>query len=755
MEPYYSLENNITTPKTANLLYYNARKVLEIVLIIFSLAVIVASFIVLLGITRVAPNGDISTVLIVISLGCVALLLIAIIARLTPIIKAWRDGRAASRLHVRIISLFSVVATLPALAVAIVAVVTFNMGLDRWFNNSTKGIVTSSINIANVYADETLNSLAYNAYNMKASLDNQTLLKENLLEYKRRMSLQAAAYNMQAAFLLSRDGTIYVSSYLGGEKNLPIPPKELIVQSQDGYPFPFQPGRHDYFGVIVKFNHITDTYLYVVRKVRPSVLEALRLTEYTTNRYRDMQAARLPLQIAFAVLYLCLFLVMWLSAILTGVTVANRLVAPIRLLIAAADKVARGELNVCLPRAAKNDDIGQLAQTFNYMVQELKTQRDDLILANNQIDSRRRFSEAVLAGVTAGVIGVDSAGKITMVNRSLENMFNLRAEELIGSTILGLSQLLGEESINQVLELARHRQYRKYKEQITILQKEQTRVYNIQVTQEEGVVNDKALVVTIDDITELVEAHRALAWAEVAKRIAHEIKNPLTPIQLAAERLKRRYSFMITQDKDIFDKCLNTIVRQVGDIGRMVNEFSAFARMPKMQLTLADIRKPLQEACFLIEISNSDIIFEQVISKEALWSEIDSRLLGQAFGNIIKNASESIESIPIKDRQAKGHILIKAYRREDRIIVEFIDNGRGLPSSERQKLLEPYITTRKKGTGLGLAIVRKTVEEHKGHIELHDAPKSFYNGIGAMIRMVFPYNTKDVVGLGNIDKNGI
>ncbi|MDN5248936.1 MAG: ATP-binding protein, partial [Alphaproteobacteria bacterium] len=345
-------------------------------------------------------------------------------------------------------------------------------------------------------------------------------------------------------------------------------------------------------------------------------------------------------------------------------------------------------------------------------------------------------------GVTAGVIGVDSVGHITMLNPSLENMFNLHASDLIGKTILELSPFLGKERIEQLLDLTKHKQNTKYQEQITISQQGQLRVYNVQITQERGETTGKALVITIDDITELVEAHRALAWTEVAKRIAHEIKNPLTPIQLSAERIRRRYSHMIVQDKEIFDKCLNTIVRQVGDIGRMVNEFSAFARMPKINTQLADIRQPLKEASFLIEVSKSGISFEQDFSEEPLWGEFDTRLLGQAFGNVIKNASESIESLSLVERSAKGHILLRAYRNGAQIIVEIIDNGRGLPSSGRSSLLEPYITTRKKGTGLGLAIVRKIVEEHKGYMELHDAPQDFYNGMGAMIRMVFPYVNK-------------
>lgn len=256
-------------------------------------------------------------------------------------------------------------------------------------------------------------------------------------------------------------------------------------------------------------------------------------------------------------------------------------------------------------------------------------------------------------------------------------------------------------------------------------------------------------MVTIDDITDLVDAQRASAWADVARRIAHEIKNPLTPIQLSAERIRRRYSKVITDDREIFNQCINTIIRQVGDIGRMVNEFSSFARMPKPEMHELDLREPLKEACFLVEVSRHDIKFERDFGVTPLYGQFDSRLIGQAFGNVIKNASEAIDAV-IKDGSQTGHIAIRCRQANDQLIVDVIDNGKGLPKEHRQKLLEPYMTTREKGTGLGLAIVRKIVEEHGGYMELHDAPADFYDGRGAMIRMIFPAAHQD-----KNNKNGL
>jgi two-component system nitrogen regulation sensor histidine kinase NtrY len=249
--------------------------------------------------------------------------------------------------------------------------------------------------------------------------------------------------------------------------------------------------------------------------------------------------------------------------------------------------------------------------------------------------------------------------------------------------------------------------------------------------------DEQSYVVTIDDITDLVQAQRSSAWADVARRIAHEIKNPLTPIQLSAERIRRRYGKVITEDREVFDQCTDTIIRQVGDIGRMVDEFSAFARMPKPEMRVIDLREALREASFLVEVSRPDIAFERVFAPGPLKGKFDSRLLAQAFGNVIKNASEAIEALG-KEGASGGAIRIVAAQQGGMIRVDVIDNGKGLPRENRQRLLEPYMTTREKGTGLGLAIVKKIIEDHGGHLELHDAPSDFHGGRGAMVSLFLP-----------------
>jgi len=708
------------------------RIVFEIAFIVMALVCAIISFVILIGMTAIVPGRDVTVTLIFIN-GLVILGLIAIIIReLYPLIVARRARRAASRLHIRITILFSLVACIPALVIALVASFTLNLGLDRWFDSNTRQIVGSSVSLANAYASTTLQSLQATSYSMASQLDDPRLMRLNQNEYRRQLTLHTAGRGLRGAFLLGRDGAIIISSARGGEENLPIPPVQWIEEATETQPVQFQPGNHDYFGVILKMHNIDEAWLYVVRDIDHSVLEALRLTEINTDNYREMEASRIPAQIAFGALYLCLVLIMLLSAIWTALAVADRLVRPIRLLIGAADEVAGGNMDVMVPVRARDGDVGQLARTFNYMVRELQAQRGELMNLHKMSDERRRFTEAVLSGVSAAVIGVDGQGLITITNHSAQIMFGFDGESMVGKKMMEIDPEIG-----RLFATVQETHKKRHREQLAITHGNKSCVYDVQVTREKKQEEKHSFVVTIDDITDLVEAQRSAAWADVARRIAHEIKNPLTPIQLSAERIRRRYGKIITEGRDIFDQCVDTIIRQVGDIGRMVDEFSSFARMPKPVMTMTDVRPILQEACFLVEVSRQDIKITRHFSDSALMGAFDNRLIGQAFANIIKNAAEAIDAAFLEAGKAgRGHILVKAYAKNDMIIIDVVDNGVGLPREHRQQLLEPYMTTREKGTGLGLAIVRKIIEEHGGVLELHDTPADFAE-TGAMIRMIF------------------
>ena len=417
------------------------------------------------------------------------------------------------------------------------------------------------------------------------------------------------------------------------------------------------------------------------------------------------------------------------------VAVADRIVRPIRLLIGAADSIASGNLNILVPVRAADGDVGSLSRTFNKMVSQIRSQRDEILEAKDEVDDRRRFIEAVLSGVTAAVIGVEDNGIVTIVNPSAEFFLALPTDQLIGEKL----SIVAPE-VDRVLTEAAVRHRGEYREQINMIRGGKERTLNVQVTREETRGSEDSYVITLDDITDLVVAQRSTAWADVARRIAHEIKNPLTPIQLSAERLKRRYGKQIAEDdKAVFNQCTDTIIRQVEDIGRMVDEFSAFARMPKPAKQRADLRDILTDAIFLREIGSGEIDFHREFGDEPLEGSFDARMLAQAVSNIVKNAVEAIEAVPA-DELGQGKILVRSYydHMHDRFSVDVIDNGRGLPTENRHRILEPYMTMREKGTGLGLAIVKKIIEEHGGQLELHDAPADFDRGRGAMIRIILP-----------------
>ncbi len=706
-----------------------------VVAVVGALLTAALSFAILVGVTPITPDETTTVTLIVVNAAFILLLAGLIGREVYKIAMARSLGKAASRLHVRIVAMFSLIAVLPALLVAVIASITLDIGLDRWFEIRTKTIVSSSLSIAEAYVQENARNLQGTTLSMANDLDNaRTLYGLDRTGFLDFMSQQAVGRALANAALIRADGSFMMSARTRSEFVMPEPPIEAVQQAADGQPVLIEPRTRNIVGAIIKLRQIEDAYLYTIRLVDPEVIRARQIVTANTAEYRGLEANRRTTQVAFALLYLGLTLIIVLSAIWTGIAVADRLVRPIRQLIGAADEVATGNLDVSVAVRPSDGDVASLGDTFNKMLLQLKSQRNEILTAKDDIDERRRFSEAVLAGVTAGVIGVDPDGTITIVNRSAETMLALPAERSVGQNLSAVLPHVG-----RVFEVAHNSGKPVYREQVTFYRSGAERTFNVQVTVEDGAEDgdEQSYVVTIDDITDLVQAQRSSAWADVARRIAHEIKNPLTPIQLSAERIRRRYGKVITEDREVFDQCTDTIIRQVGDIGRMVDEFSAFARMPKPEMRVIDLREALREASFLVEVSRPDIAFERVFAPGPLKGKFDSRLLAQAFGNVIKNASEAIEALG-KEGASGGAIRIVAAQQGGMIRVDVIDNGKGLPRENRQRLLEPYMTTREKGTGLGLAIVKKIIEDHGGHLELHDAPSDFHGGRGAMVSLFLP-----------------
>ena len=421
-----------------------------------------------------------------------------------------------------------------------------------------------------------------------------------------------------------------------------------------------------------------------------------------------------------------------LAAIWIGLWYSDRLVAPVVSLLDAARRVSKGELDTKVMVGGGSGDLQTLSRTFNLMTGHIKAQRDELMAANETLDTRRRFTEAMLAGVSAAVIGVDRNGNISLINRSATSLLKRGESDLVGRPLSGVLP-----DFDVLYQLALSRPSGSSEGQVDVNSHGALRSYFARFTEESTDSEAHGHVLTFDDITELVSAQRNSAWADIARRIAHEIKNPLTPIQLSAERLKRKYGNQIHQDKQIFDQCTDTIIRQVGDIGRMVDEFSSFARMPKAVPEPQQLANVVREATVLQRVSASDFDIELDVQPGEITLPFDRRLITQAVTNLVKNAREAIEGRQQTAPEPRGHILVEAGVDASHPFIRVTDNGIGLPKENRHRLAEPYMTTREKGTGLGLAIVKRIMEEHGGKLTLEDAPTSFADGLGARVTLLF------------------
>ena len=527
------------------------------------------------------------------------------------------------------------------------------------------------------------------------------------------LTASAAARNLPGTMLLDKEANVLETAQTGIQQDFSKPPPEFIKNFNETEPEIVI--EANYVAAVVRLRAFNDTFLYVARLLDPRVVAQLRQTQASVAEYAQIESRRLGIQVAFALMFTVIALTILMSSVLIGLNFANWLVAPIRRLMGAANVVSTGDLNVQVPVLKSEGDLAQLGETFNKMTQELRTQRDELVSASEVIDSRRRFIEAVLSSASAGIIGVDASGSIGILNRSAEKLIGHAESETLGHP---LSEIIPE--LDDMMRTAREGTQRLVQGQVTITRDGRERNLSVRVSAEHTSQSQDSYIITLDDITDLVSAQRTSAWGDVARRIAHEIKNPLTPIQLSAERIRRKFGKVITEDKAIFEQCTDTIVRQVDDIRRMVDEFSRFARMPKPVMEGEDVADTVRQVVFLMRVGHSEIDIETVIKDEPMRAQFDRRLISQALTNIIKNATEAIEAVP-PETLGKGRIEVIAAREGEDIVIDVIDNGIGLPKVSRSRLLEPYVTTREKGTGLGLAIVGRVLEDHGGRIELNDA----------------------------------
>ena len=683
------------------------------------------------GLVTMDSSGAIA--LIFGNLAIVTMLAVLITRRVVRLWVARRTGLAGSRLHVRLVTLLSLVAIIPTIIVAMFSALYFNLGLQNWFSDQVRGAVHNSVRIAEDYMEEHKKSISRDLIEMASTLNSRAdEFRFEPQKFDEEMQNQARSRSFSEAIILSRNGTIY-SKYNGlfGDTlaRTSALPRRAMAQAEAGGVAAMTNANDDYVGALIKLSGYWDRYLYVGRNVEQRVVEQLDRTRHHAAEYERLEQRRGSLQTNINITFVVLALLMLMVAVFVGIWFASRLIAPITDLVRASERIREGDLSIRVPEGQGDDEITVLSRTFNRMTDQLQSQRDELIDANIQLDQRRRFTEAVLEGVLVGVIGLNARGEVDLSNRAAlamleETEFALKGSRLVAA-VPELSDLLteAEENPDEFVQ-----------QQINIVRDGQAKNLLVRISSERVEGEITGFVVTFDDITELVAAQRTAAWADVARRIAHEIKNPLTPIQLSAERLKRKYRKEIITDPDVFSHCTDTIIRQVGDIRRMVDEFSGFARMPAPTFRQENVTEIARQTLLFLEVSSPDIRFDFHAGEHQVILNCDGRQVAQALTNIIKNASESIHGrkCPEGGSLPPGRIDLTVTADAGSVVICVEDNGLGLPREHRDRLTEPYVTTREKGTGLGLAIVKKIMSDHGGELLLDDRPLG-----GVRVRLVF------------------
>jgi len=700
-----------------------------------------------LAITDVADLGipqDAVMGLIVIDLALVLLMGVTVAGVLVRLWSQRRAGLVGARLHIKLVSLFAMIAVVPAIIVVALAAVFFNTQVQAWFNDRVRTAVENSVIVADAYLNEHKRAILADAAAMADDLTRSwPRFPADLPLVERAVQIQAALRSLPEAIVFDGNRQIIARAGLTNNLELDFPSAAAIEQADHDTIIVLTGEASDRVRALVALDTEPRAYLYVGRYIDANVLPHINRTQQAAQAYTDLASGRTEVLLKFATIFVIVALLLLLIAVSVGLGFANRMSRPITRLVRGTELVRLGNLGVRIDEEGGSDEFGMLTRAFNRMTRQLDEQRSELIEANRQLEDRRRFTEAVLAGVSAGVVGLDRDGRVNLPNRSATTLLNVEMGELAGRPF---AEAVPEMAAPMVRALANPS--RLVEDDVTLTAGGESRTLHVRIAAERD-SRDAVIgfVVTFDDMTELLAAQRKAAWADVARRIAHEIKNPLTPIQLSAERLKRKYAGEIQSDRETFEQCTETIVRQVGDIGRMVDEFSAYARMPNPVFANADLVALCRQAVVLQRQAHPDIQFAMDLPDRSLKAVCDSGLLTQALTNLLRNAIEAIEgrtAAPDQGPLPAGAVTVSLRAIEGDVVLAVEDNGRGLPSSQRDRLTEPYVTTRAKGTGLGLAIVKRIMEQHGGDLRLADREiadeqaSDAWAGRGARVSLVFP-----------------
>jgi len=669
-----------------------------------------------------ADNGAALRAMLIIDF-CLALALIGVIAwRVAMLVLARRARSAGSRLHLRMVRLFTIIAVAPALLLGLFAAVTVTFSLEGWLNKRVAGVVQNSVTIAESYVRERHQAIRLDASAIASEVVRATpfgVPDPNMLT--RVLAKVSKERRLVEVYVLNSSGEIIArgpNSYLF----LFTPPTEReFSATRPGEVYVFEDRSGGAVRALQPLPGVFDSFLYLVRPVDGEALRVLADTRSMVTQYQQLETQRGDMQLIFALLYIGFAILVLSAAIWFGIWFADRLARPIGRLAGAADRVAKGDLNARVNEEKGDDEIAVLSRAFNRMTEQVQRQRESLLDANVQMDQRRRFTEAILSGVTAGVVRLDHSGVV--------NLANGFAEDLLGTTVGALEGTILQQAypaFEPIIQSAAHSPDHIGEGRAVVAHEDGESEFLVRVACQVSSGEIEGYVVTLDDMTDLVSAQRLAAWGDVARRVAHEIRNPLTPIQLSAERLHRKFGRQIEADRPVFDQCTETIVRQVEQIRRMVEEFSNFARMPEPEFASENLASLLKESAMLQIAGAPQIKFDLSKIDPNVVVQCDRGLISQALTNVLKNAVEAIlarteaqtnEGIEF----APGEVCLSLDRVGDFARIRVTDNGIGLPKKERKTVVEPYVTTKSRGTGLGLAIVKRMVEEHGGKLTLTDS----------------------------------
>lgn len=652
-----------------------------------------------------------------------ALMVVVVQHRARILWKRAHDGVIGTRLQTRIILMFTGIAIVPTLIVTTFSILFFNAGMRSWFDHQVSAALEDSVAIATAYVEEHKESIRVAAASMGDVIhDQHTSIINNPSSFTESLSMNAAARNLSEAVIFNRE-RVFARTALSFSLTFERLGENVLGRADNGEIVVFRDDQDsDKIQAVAKISRAPDLYLLVSRRVDPTVLKHMETARETVDEYQQLQADLVALQRQFFVVFVLVALLVLLASLWAGILLAVRLIEPLRALMVATEHVRVGDYSVRVPEGRADDEIANLGRTFNRMTGQLEAQRHDLMEANRLIDERRRFTEAVLLGVSAGIIALDAHGRVTLHNVSARELLQL-ADIPIGTP---LSSLLPEAVA--LMQQAQQNPERVASGEITVMQGERRTILHVQVTAERFGDCVENFIVTFDDITALIAAQRSAAWADVARRIAHEIKNPLTPITLSAERLRKKFLPREgTEERDSFERYLETIARHTRDIGKMVEEFVAYARMPQTVFREENLVSIVRKAVFSEQTAHADIKYMQSLPEGELRMVCDESQLGRVILNLLKNAAEAMEG------REGSEISLTLTREVGKAILTIEDNGPGFPPDKIDTLTEPYVTTRVKGTGLGLAIVKRSIEEHKGTLALSNRESG-----GAKVTIILP-----------------